>query len=127
MTTDINELRRLAQGAAPGPWKMVPVGDGRQKFAVADSEFLPILTVTDEGGTTFGTVYDDADAKFIAAANPATVSELINRLEAVEKERDALRAELSKQQTLTVAAQHIAEVAQSRANQLRARATGESE
>ena len=38
-----------------------------------------------------------------------------------EQERDALRAELSKQQALTDAAQHIAEVAQSRANGLRAK------
>ena len=89
---DTKELRRLVKAATPGPWKMVPVGDGRQKFAVADSEFLSILTVTDEGDATFGTVYDDADAKFIAAANPATVSELLDRLEAAEKERDALRA-----------------------------------
>ena len=49
MTVYTNELRRLAQKATPGPWKMLPVGDGRQKFAVADSEFLSILTVTDEG------------------------------------------------------------------------------
>ena len=86
MTIDTNELRRLAQAATPGPWKMLPVGDGRQKFAVADSEFLSILTVTDEGGATFGTVYDDADAKFIAAANPAAISELLDRLEAAESE-----------------------------------------
>ena len=43
---------------------------------------------------------------------------LIGRTEA---ERDALSAELSKQQTLTVAAQHIAEVAQRRADALRAK------
>lgn len=91
--SDINELRRLAQKATPGPWKMLLVGDGRQKFAVADSEFLSILTVTDEGGGTFGTVYDDDDARFIAAANPAAISELLDSLEAAEKERDALRAE----------------------------------
>ena len=83
---DINKLRQLAQAATPGPWKMLPVGDGRQKFAVADSEFLSILTVTDEGGATFGTVYDDDDARFIAAANPAAITELIDRLEAAEKE-----------------------------------------
>ena len=83
---DINELRRLAQAATPGPWKMLPVGDGRQKFAVANSEFLSILTVTDEGGATFGTVYDDADARFIAAANPATVIELLDRIEAAESD-----------------------------------------
>ena len=90
---DINELRRLAQAATPGPWKMLPVGDGRQKFAVANSEFLSILTVTDEGGATFGTVYDDADARFIAAANPAAINELLDRLEAAEKERDEFKRE----------------------------------
>ena len=42
-------------------------------------------------------------------------------LNAVAKERDILSAELSKQQTLTVAAQRIAEVAQIRANQLQAK------
>ena len=46
---------------------------------------------------------------------------LMAKLEAAEKERDALRAELSKQQALTDAAQHIAGVAQSRANQLQAK------
>ena len=94
MTDLTNELRRLAQAASPGPWKMLPVGDGRQKFAVANSEFLSILTVTDEGGATFGTVYDDDDARFIAAANPAVINELLDRLEEVEKERDALRAKV---------------------------------
>lgn len=160
---EINELRRLAQAATPGPWKMLPVGDGRQKFAVADSEFLSILTVTDEGGATFGTVYDDADAKFIAAANPAAINELLDRLEEAESdaleqarlngmgasreaalmakleaaERDratfimeignlctkveALREQLSKQRSLSQAAQHLAEVAQRRADALRAK------
>ena len=91
---DIKVLRRLAQAATPGPWKMLPVGDGRQKFTVANSEFLSILTVTDEGGATFGTVYDDADARFIAAANPAAISELLDRLEVMEKERDELRTKI---------------------------------
>ena len=91
---DIKVLRRLAQAATPGPWKMLPVGDGRQKFTVVNSEFLSILTVTDEGGATFGTVYDDADARFIAAANPAAISELLDRLEVMEKERDELRTKI---------------------------------
>ena len=93
---DTDKLRRLAQAATPGPWKMLPVGDGRQKFAVADSEFLSILTVTDEGGATFGTVYDDDDARFIAAANPAAINELLDRLEAAEKERESWKG-LAKQ------------------------------
>jgi len=119
---DINELRRLAQAATPGPWKLLPVGDKSKCFAVADINFLSVLTVVDECGTSFGAVYLDGDAKFIAAANPAAVSELLDRLEAaeaealeearlngmgsereakhlaqiaaLEKERDAMRAEL---------------------------------
>ena len=59
------------------------------------------------------TIVPEATAEFIAG--------LLARLEAAEKERDALSAELSKQQALTAAAQHIAEVAQSRANRLQAK------
>ena len=88
MTIDTNELRRLAQAATPGPWKLLPVGDKSKCFAVADINFLSVLTVVDECGTSFGAVYLDGDAKFIAAANPATVSELLDRLE--EAEADAL-------------------------------------
>ena len=86
--SDINELRRLAQAATPGPWKLLPVGDKSKCFAVADIDFLSVLTVVYECGTSFGAVYFDGDAKFIAAANPATVSELLDRLESTEKERD---------------------------------------
>jgi hypothetical protein len=91
---DINELRRLAQAATPGPWILLPVGDKSKCFAVADINLLSVLTVVDECGTSFGAVYLDGDAKFIAAANPAAVSELLDRLEAAEKERDALRAKI---------------------------------
>lgn len=112
---DINELRRLTQKATPGPWKILPIGHGSQKFAVADSEFLSILTVTDEGEATFGTVYDDADAKFIAAANPAAISELLDRLEAAEQTaQDYLGIDREKAQI----AQHLeaAEKARDNAN-----------
>ena len=90
MTIDTNELRRLAQAATPGPWKLLPVGDRAKRFAVADINFLSVLTVVYECGTNFGAVYLDGDAKFIAAANPAAINELLDRLEAAEKERDAL-------------------------------------
>ena len=83
---DIKELRRLVQAATPGPWKLLPVGDKSKCFAVADINFLSVLTVVDECGTSFGAVYLDGDAKFIAAANPATVSELLDRLEAAESD-----------------------------------------
>ena len=83
---DTKELRRLAQAATPGPWKLLPVGDKSKCFAVADINFLSVLTVVDECGTSFGAVYLDGDAKFIAAANPAAVSELLDRLEAAKSD-----------------------------------------
>ena len=91
---DTKELRRLAQAATPGPWKLLPVGDKSKCFAVADINFLSVLTVVDECGTSFGAVYLDGDAKFIAAANPTAINELLDRLEAAEKERDELRAKI---------------------------------
>jgi hypothetical protein len=91
--TDINELRRLAQAATPGPW----INHGRQPNVAG----LPHSAVAAK--TLLARVYSEAygdveqetaNASFIAAANPATISELLDRLEAAEKERDALRAKI---------------------------------
>lgn len=86
MTDLTNELRRLAQAATPGPWILLPVGDKSKCFAVADINLLSVLTVVYECGTNFGAVYLDGDAAFIAAANPAAVSELLDRLEEAESD-----------------------------------------
>ena len=90
---DTKELRRLAQAATPGPW----INHGRQPNVAG----LPHSAVAAK--TLLARVYSEAygdveqetaNASFIAAANPAAISELLDRLEAAEKERDALRAEL---------------------------------
>lgn len=146
---DTKELRRLAQ--AVSGWSNC------NQAWLDQSEDVPAAVVghIDEDGNTYPVATIDCDqyyaahqslpiAKFYAAANPLAIEELLDRLEAAEKditlkervidslglglnaaahERDNLRAELSKQQTLTDAAQHIAEVAQSRANQLQASIT----
>ena len=149
MTIDINKLRRLAQAATPGPW----YATGKlTRYVEARIDGGLIQEVAACGPTKADGGYgpqQEANASLIAAANPATIFELLDRLEraefkcleqarlngmgsereaalmakleAAEKERDALSAELSKQQALTDAAQHIAEVAQSRANQLQAK------
>ena len=101
MTIDINKLRRLTQAATPGPW----VNYGRQPSAAG----LPYSAVAAK--TLLVRVYSEAygdfeqetaNAEFIAAANPAAVSELLDRFEAAEndvalKERviDALGSELN--------------------------------
>ena len=94
MTININELRRLAQAATPGPW----INHGRQPnvsglphSAVAAKKLLARVY-----SEAYGDVKQEtANASFIAAVNPAAISELLDRLEAAERERDALRIELN--------------------------------
>lgn len=93
MTIDTNELRRLAQ--AVSGWSSC------NQAWLDQSEDVPAATVghIDEDGNTYPIATVDCDqyyaahqslplAKFYAAANPATVAELLDRLEAAERERD---------------------------------------
>jgi len=96
---DINELRRLAQAV---------IGWGCCNQAWLDqSEDTPAAVVghINEDGETYPVVTVDCDqysaagqslplGKFYAAANPAVINELLHRLEAAEKERDALQARI---------------------------------
>lgn len=107
MTIDINELRRLAQEATPGPWLF--------RTAPTSAGLCHIVSAADwKGAFIYGDGIrkgvDDAlpkaqelaaNARLIAAANPEAISELLDRLEAAEKERDTLRtkvAEMEKQE-----------------------------
>ena len=92
MTDHANELRRLAQAATPGPWinyGRQPNGAGLPHSAVGAKTL--IARVYSEAYGDAG--QETANASFIAAANPAAISELLDRLEVAERERDALRAE----------------------------------
>lgn len=51
----------------PGPWKLLAVGDN-QRFCPADQNNHSILTLEDEGSSTFACVYEESDAHLIAAA-----------------------------------------------------------
>ena len=92
---DINELRRLAQAATPGPWY---VGTGTYE----GRNIYSVVSVTDAEGFTYqpvvATAEDnevpqwDANVRLIAACNPVAISELLDRLEAAEKERDNANA-----------------------------------
>jgi hypothetical protein len=90
---DINELRRLAQAATPGPW----INHGRQPNVAG----LPHSAVAAK--TLLARVYSEAygdveqetaNASFIAAANPAAISELLDRIETAEEERDDVAQQL---------------------------------
>ena len=96
---NINELRRLARAATPGPW--IAAGPS---FGESLPKHLNEVVVDREGdeddgysicNTPIGLDQECSDdMAFIAAANPAAISELLDRLEAAEKERDALRAKI---------------------------------
>lgn len=91
---NINELRRLAQAATPGGW-YVKRGNyiyGCKEVTDGEEKWRPVIACTDDDEVN---VNFEANAAFIAAANPAAISELLDRLEAAEKERDKLRAELN--------------------------------
>ena len=94
MTIDTNELRRLAQAATPGPW-YVTGKLTRYVEALIDGGLIQEVAAC--GPTKADGGYgpqQEANARLIATANPAAISELLDRLEAAEKERDALRAKM---------------------------------
>ena len=86
MTIDINKLRRLAQAATPGPW----YATGKlTRYVEARIDGGLIQEVAACGPTKADGGYgpqQEANASLIAAANPATISELLDRLEAAEKD-----------------------------------------
>ena len=83
---NINELRRLTQAATPGPWHFW------RGWVAADIDSDGGIIITERpklsGGKYQARV--DGNFRFIAATNPAVISELLDRLEAAEKERDEL-------------------------------------
>ena len=94
MTIDINKLRRLAQAATPGPW----YATGKlTRYVEARIDGGLIQEVAACGPTKADGGYgpqQEANARLIAAANPAAISELLDRLEAAEKERDEVAQQL---------------------------------
>ena len=101
MTIDINKLRRLAQAATPGPW----IGCG-PSFGESLPKYLNEVVVDREGDEDDGYSIcnapigldeeHSADMAFIAAANPAVINELLDRLEAAEEEVKNLREGLKR-------------------------------
>jgi len=65
----------------PGPWCLLAVGDGTSRMCPADAERVSLLTIVEEGDADFAAVYNDADARLIAAA-----PELLQALKALRDE-----------------------------------------
>jgi hypothetical protein len=109
---DIKRLREAAQAATPGPWRASALdtdlhdrsewtyvrGAGKNKCVYAGA------SVTSDAASVALCPFDYADspqgmrspnAAYIAAASPAAILPLLDRLEAVERERDAMAALLT--------------------------------
>ena len=72
---DLNELRRLAQEAMPGPWRVGhPPPNGEQTIGTLDGLMVAVAT-------TGWAVNAKLNAEYVAAANPATVLELLDEIE----------------------------------------------
>ena len=95
--TNINELRRLAQAATPGPWKACRNHECYEGayFEIDpedESEYAakPFTRIEARTGVVAAAhdlfEFDREDAEFIAAANPVTINELLDRIEAAEKD-----------------------------------------
>jgi hypothetical protein len=88
---DTKELRRLAQAASPGPW--IAAGPS---FGESLPKYLNEVVIDREGdeddgysicGAPLGLDKEGSDdMAFVAAANPATITELLDRLEAAESD-----------------------------------------
>ena len=76
---DHTELRKLAEAATPGVWRVgQPITNGHVTVAYIGTDCDRLTS----NGYNFETRY--SDAKFIAAANPQTVLALLDRLARAE-------------------------------------------
>jgi hypothetical protein len=79
-------LEKAARAATPGPWIAMEVGNFGEQLAIADEQGISLLTVVEENAVTFGAIYGDEDAAYIAAANPTVILELLAERDALKKE-----------------------------------------
>lgn len=79
-TVTNEELRQLAEAATPGEWRFTK--DNDDGIHVVHSYVWG--PATHIGGQSIPDV--DADRKFIAAANPTKIKELLDKIEALENQ-----------------------------------------
>ena len=89
-TPDVAELRRLAEAATPGPWDCYRPHPNYRAYAV--DRVMPGGHLGEDVATT-GDVCAEENGAYIAAANPAAVLGLLDRLAHMREARDNARAE----------------------------------
>ncbi|WP_324628478.1 ead/Ea22-like family protein [Pseudomonas aeruginosa] len=94
--TDHAELRRLAEVATPGPW----VTDAQQNGAIfnieSESGDMCIAMSQENPAPTRLEINEQrrANAEWIAAANPKAIIALLDEIDGLKAEKDALRGAL---------------------------------
>ena len=92
-TPDVAELRRLAEAATPGPWDCYRPHPNYRAYAV--DRVMPGGHLGEDVATT-GDVCAEENGAYIAAANPAAVLGLLDRLAHMTEARDNARAEVER-------------------------------
>lgn len=96
---DYSELKKLAKAATPGPWTAVDYRSyaGDQPHWYLDTSAGKADIADSQDGTIDPNHWDDErgerDMKFIAAANPTVVLELVAELGKIDADRKACWAE----------------------------------
>ncbi|MFK1121673.1 ead/Ea22-like family protein [Pseudomonas aeruginosa] len=79
--TDHAELRRMAGAATPGPWEyQAPL-----KVLAADRTWIVLIALSHANYRE-----DEANSRFIATANPKTVLALLDEIDRLKAENEAL-------------------------------------
>lgn len=119
------ELRRIAEAATPGPWEAGDVWVYTDPIYADDRRLSDVLGMTfaDEDRAEAEHARGLRNADHIAASNPTIVLALLDRIEALEAERDRLKRDWENPGTAFVNLHNRAEAAEARL----ARVTGEAE
>lgn len=88
MTLNLDDLERVAKAATPGPWRV----EGFVKRGGAIAKIISHgLNAQGDGPAGYvGDTYGEADAKFVAALNPAVCLALISRARGAERLEEML-------------------------------------
>ena len=94
MTSErLEELRRIAEAATPGPWWV----DGWEARTKDGDRFIASIAPAFQGASPDASCWEvDANIQHIAAFDPTTCLALLDRIEALEQERDAALGEVEK-------------------------------
>lgn len=88
----LTDLREKIRSATPGPWEVH--SDFRLRCLEIEALFGARKVVESDTNIRSGVIRKE-DATYIAAANPATILQLLDMIERLEKEADWLSSQLS--------------------------------